>query len=182
MLSRGKAFLFIAAAQIASWIASSQNWYQVSMTPNDETVVLQSFDGFTVNSYTGPILSVTLAALAASLLTTKTARTITLWIGGFFSLALSALSGLGLSQQNLSGVATQIESATGIAATHGLTEVTITNLTAAPIGVGVFAVLGGFFAWSAISSSRWATKKSNQAIKTRTKIPTDAISLWDQQR
>jgi hypothetical protein len=181
-LTKARILLLLSLLEIAAWVFSGQNWYQVSMTPNDQTVVLQSFDAFTVNGFTSPMLTVTLAALTAALLTNGKSRSLIFSLASATSLGLAVLAGFFVWQQNLSGVAKQIESATGIAATHGLTGVQTMTQIAAPIGVGSYFLLAIGFGIAVNASRFWVKKPSESLAKASTKRPTDAISLWDQQR
>lgn len=181
-INRGRQLLTLAILELAAWIVSGQNWYEVSMTPDQDTLVLQSFDAMATNGFTGPILSVNLAALAAGLLTAGKSRSLIFSIASFSSLGLTILAAINVSQQNLAGVAKQIESATGIAATHGLTGVEVTTLISAPIGVGIYALLAIGFGYAAATSKFWQKRVAKVNQESNKKGPTDSISMWDQQR
>ena len=181
-ISRGRVLASIALLQIAAWVVSGQNWYEVSMSPNDESVVLLSFDAFSVNTFTSPILLALIAATAATFLTRGTSRLIVLLVGAVLSVGLSALALLNIAEKNLSSVSKQLETATGIAATHGLADVVTTVLPLAFVGVASYTALALGFAWAAWVCRFWAEKSQKSGRKVRAKAPTDAISLWDQQR
>lgn len=156
------------------------------MSPNDEVVTLQLFDGFTSYSWISPILLVCLAAISVSALTAGLSRTISLSIGIVGSALLVFLGSSAVIGQNLSGVAKQIESATGIAATHGVTGLFVETTQLAYLSLGTFALMGLIFLVAAITHHRWPSrirKSGNGMQKSFSEsTPQDAISLWDEQR
>lgn len=181
-LKKGKAILLLGVLETAAWVFAGQIWYKVSMTPNDETVVLKEFDGLAVHGYISPILFVTLAAIAVGLLTSGKARAGIFWTAAAAATSLTAMSAMDLANQNLSGVASQIELATGIAATHGLTGVEIVAQVASSVSLVSFGLLALGFALSAISSIGWQKREPQIIGNVAAKKPKDAISLWDEQR
>lgn len=181
-IQKGQTLLILVAIEIAAWVISGQPWYQVSMTPNDSTVILKEFDGLNTYGYLSPILLVTLSAIAVALLTLGKSRSIILWTATAASSLLVALTIADIQTQNLAGVAKEIESATGVAASHGLTGLETITLGAASISIGIFALLTLAFGYAAKSSSTWIKKPTQTTKTTWVRTPKDAISLWDEQR
>lgn len=194
MLTRARALTLIAVLEILSWITSSQNWFEISMAPNDETVVLQSFDGLTSYGFIGPILAVTLAAFSVALLTNGKSRILVFALGAAFTVGLAAFATISVLEQNLNGVAKQIEAATGIAATHGITGLATQTLPGAFLAIGSYILLALGFVVAAVSSGSWnqksiskeAASSSKPVAEKQAKHPAkrsgDPISLWDEQR
>jgi hypothetical protein len=177
-----KALSATALLLVLSWFGPGQTWFEVSMSPNDESVLLKSFDGYTAFAFISPLLLVSSAGFGMAMLSKKRSRTIALFIASVAQLSLAILALVKFASQDLSGVAKQIESATGIAANHGLDGVA-TNAQAAGFFAVAFLFLGGLaLLANAISSRDWADtpKKTDQRLKGSK--PKDSISLWDQQR
>lgn len=170
---------------IANYIATAQTWLLLEMAPNGTTVQLGSFDGFTTYSFLSPILLVCLAALFASLFLGGVGRK----IAGLLGLAAN-LSALGLLvprllSSDVSGLAPQIEQLTGIAATHGIKDLTVLVLPWAWISVGTLALLALIQGFFLLTERKWP-KKAAKSDKYQTgqtaKDENDTIGLWDSQR
>lgn len=182
MLSRGKSLLLLAGLQLAAWIAASQNWFQVTMAPNDNSVLLKSFDGFSSYAFISPLLLVTLASFIVGLLSKAVVRVIAFALAGISQMILTVLSVSKVAASDLSGVAKEIEAATGIAVSHGISDVTIDIQPAAFIALVSFALLALILFATAFASRKWAAQQRTEAPKSAKNSPRDPISLWDQQR
>ncbi len=180
-LTKGRSLGLIALMLIGSFALAGQTWYLVSMSPNDETVTLKSFDGYSAYAWVSPLLLVCLAAMATSAIAAAATRMVSLWVGALSSLALTLLSGIAISCQDLTGVAKELEIATGIAATHGVSGLDIATQPLALASIGFFAVLSLIFVFAIFASRHWinrivkGTRKASRPVK-------DSISLWDEQR
>lgn len=167
-------------------LTSAQVWYDVNMSPNEETVSLKSFDGYTVYPWIISILLVSLASIAAAAISRKLGRIVALSIGFAASAALVALTATALVKTDLLAVSKQIELATGIAATHGISNVSVSTLLPAYVALGAFFLLMLCFGLALISQRSWAERAASprtQADKaSKTTSPTDSIGLWDDQR
>jgi hypothetical protein len=179
--TKGRSLALILLILIGSFALAGQTWYLVSMSPNDETVTLKSFDGYSAYAWVSPLLLVCLAAMATSAISTAATRVASLWVGAVSSIALTLLSVFSISRQDLSGVAKELETATGIAATHGITGLDIATQPLAPASIGVFVVLSLVFLVAVFASRHW---KAKAVIATRQagRQGKDSISLWDEQR
>ena len=180
-MTRGRALGLIFIALLAAFFSSGQAWYKVSMTPNDETLTLQTFDGYTAYPWLSPLLLVCLAALAIAGLSKGKSQKIVFALGAVASFSLTVLAISVLTNRDLSGVAKQIETATGIAATHGMAGVTVQPQTAAYLSVFVYVALFGVFMLALLVQRAWQVNPRSFKTPSRT-APTDAISLWDEQR
>lgn len=179
--TKGRSLGLILLMLIGSFALAGQTWYLVSMSPNDETVTLKSFDGYSAYSWVSPLLLVCLAAMATSAISAAATRLVSLWVGALGSLALTILSGVSIARHDLSGVAKELETATGIAATHGITGLDIATQAFAPASIGVFAVLSLVFLVAIFASRQWKVKVE-KATRQPGRPVKDSISLWDEQR
>lgn len=182
MLTKGRTISVVLLLQVVAWLLSGQSWYQVSMAPDGESLVLQTFDGFTSYSFISALLLVALSGIAVALLSSKLARTVALLFSSFASICLAVFGTSNVLSTNLAGVSKQIESATGIAATHGLKGVETNTLIYAYLANASFVALAIATLAAAWFSRNWISRaKSPQKNPSRSK-PTDPISLWDEQR
>lgn len=182
MLSKGRSISFVLFLQVASWILSGQSWYQVSMAPDGESLVLQTFDGFTSYSFISALLLVALAGIAVAMLSNNFTRTAALLFSSLAGVCLAVLGITSVLSTNLAGITKQIESATGIAATHGLSGVQTNTLFYAYLANASFVALALATLATAWFSRNWVHRlRSPQENRSGPK-PTDPISLWDEQR
>ena len=165
----------------ASYILAAQPWFLVTMTPNQNEVVLRSFDGLSVSPSTSALLLVSFAGIASSLLTSGLARSISFSISALSQFLLATLAIVLITSKDLSAVANEIETATGIAANHGLKDVAIATQPLAFVSLAIFLLLGAVLGVTAVLSRSWQKSRVSvsRAKATRQKDP---ISLWDQQR
>lgn len=181
-MSKARLLAALSLFLIGAFIATGQTWYQVSMSPNGETVTLQTFDGYTAYSWASPLLLVCLAALAVALLTSGRARAAIFSVGSLSAISLLALSAVSVANQDLAGVAKQLETATGIAATHGIQGLETTSQPAALICIVLYGLIGLVFAISALTQHRWVARPKASGSSKKAAELKDAISLWDEQR
>jgi hypothetical protein len=182
LLSKGKSISVVLLLQVAAWILSGQGWYEVSMAPDGESLVLQTFDGFTSYSFISALLLVALAGTAVAMLSGKLTRTVALVFSAFAGVFLAVLGITSVLSTNLAGITNQIESATGIAATHGLSGVETNTLFYAYLAIATFVALALTTLAAAWFSRNWVNRLSSpQKNRSRSKL-TDPISLWDEQR
>ena len=127
------------------------------------------------------MLLVCLAAIATSSISTGVARLTSFIVGAVSSFVVALLSAFSIITQDLSGMSRELETATGIAATHGITGLQITTQPMAAVSIGVFLILSLTFGRTSISSKNWKSKPS-QANRQGQKPLKDSISLWDEQR
>lgn len=179
--SKGRSLGLVGLLLIGAFVLVGQTWYLVSMSPNDETVTLKDFDGFSSYNWISPLLLVCLAALATSAISVAATRLASLWLGAISSITLALLSAVSISRQDLSAVAKELEAATGIAATHGISGLEITTQPVALVSIGVFGATFTAFILAIISSKSWKARASKPALLKDRPVK-DTISLWDEQR
>lgn len=171
----------VFALLAAAYILAAQPWFLVTMSPNQDEVVLRSFDGLTVSPSASALLLVSFAGIAAALLTRGLARSISFSVSAASQFLSVALATALISRKDLSSVANEIEAATGIAANHGLKDVVIATQPVAIVSLVIFLLLGAVLGITA-ALSRGLQKSRVPAAKAKASRPKDPISLWDQQR
>ena len=179
--TKGRSLGLLALLLISSFSLAGQTWYLVSMSPNDETVTLKSFDGYSSYAWISPLLLVCLAAMATSAISSAATRLVCLGVGAVSSVALTLLAVASISRQDLAGVGKELETATGIAATHGITGLEIATQPLATASIGVFGLLSMVFVLAIFGSRYWKAKVA-KATKQTDRPVKDSISLWDEQR
>jgi hypothetical protein len=172
----------IAFLLLILFITSGRNWYEVSTTTQERSVVLSQFDGYTAYPWIAPLLLVALASFALASLLKPGFRGIVFGIGSAFSLLLGTMAWIAISNQDLGGLKSQLESLTGIAVTHGLENFQISTMYDAYISLGGFFLLSTFLVLASLAQSKWVKVAGTPSIKLEGKAPTDSISLWDEQR
>ena len=182
MRSKARQIILGLALYTLSLMLSSQTWFQISMDPGDTSVLLLEFSGVQAFPYITAIATLALATLVIASLLPKIGRISMISLSSFATLTGALLVFLGIRDQDLKNLAKDIETATGIAAAHGLSEFQISTLPVAGfsclalIGSGIYLAAMAYFSWN------WK-KKGTRATSTQAfKKPSDAISLWDQQR
>lgn len=184
-MTKSRALSLWAATVILSYIFASQDWYTLSMAPNGETVKLSSFDGLTAYGNLSPILMLNFAAiLVVSFVGTVARKCVAALI------VIANLSGLvwlvtRILQQDISGLSKQVEQMTGIAAAHGVEDLTVSALWAssgfvAALGLTTAVVCGILF-----TEKNWpkrSAKTERTTAATKAEEPNDAIGIWDSQR
>lgn len=184
-LTKSKTLGLWALILLANYIAAAQPWYSLEMAPNGTTVELGRYDGFTAYAFLSPILLVCLAALFASAFIGGVGRK----IAGLAALSVSALGVALLTPRilgaDVSGLASQIEKLTGIAATHGIKDLDVLVLSWAWISLALLLLLIAVQAAFMIVERNWPKRlaKSDRYQTSQTaKDDNDTIGLWDSQR
>ena len=180
-LTKGRTLALIFIVLLGCFLLAGQAWYLVSMSPNDEAITIRNFDGYSSYPWISPLLLVCLAAFATSAISSGGTRLTSFLVGTVSSLCLTFLSAISISTQDLSGVANEIEAATGIAATHGIAGIEISTQPFALGSCGAFMGLGILFALAFSVSRKWKVKVVQSSQRTLKPVK-DSISLWDEQR
>lgn len=164
-------------------IAASQTWFQLSMSPNGDAVTISEFDGFTTYSFISAVLLASLAAVFVISFVGTLARKI-------ISILALVLSGAGLAllisrvaTSDISGLSSQIEKATGIAANHGIKNVDVVTTIWSQLGIASFVLLSVATLLVLLTERNWPARVAKiERQQSKAKAPTDNISLWDSQR
>jgi hypothetical protein len=183
---------------VASFFLAGQPWYEVTMSPNDEELLLKSFDGFSAYGWLSPMLLVCLAAAAVAALINGLGSRLVLCFGFLVSTATAFLTANAVAVQDLTGVKQELESATGVAATHGISGLGIQSTQFAFLSSTSLCLVAAVYLYSLITQASWViTPSSVKAPNTKTSMasnskpakpirskstPKDSISIWDEQR
>ena len=184
-MSKSRALTLWAALVILSYIFVSQDWFTLEMTPNGETVKLASFDGVSAYSTLSPLLMLNFAAILVVSFVGSLARkfvALTIALVNISSLVWTALR---VQQQDISGLAKQVEQMTGIAAAHGVDDVVVTSLWASIAFLITLALSTGAVGLILFKEHRWpkrSAKTERRGAAGRVEEPKDAIGIWDSQR
>jgi hypothetical protein len=163
-----------------SIILTAQTWFSFEMNVNDDALRLQSFDGFSAFAFAAPIFGVIGTAIVLVPLSSRNSARPLLASAGSFAMLLAVLLAVALDQQDYSGLASELETATGIAQAHGLEGAKVSLLWPAFAAPLVLFLLAAFLWAGLFISSGWAERKSQS--KTKKLAPNDSIGLWDSQR
>ena len=179
---KGRVFALLLIILVLAFVLSGQGWYTVSMNPNDSALVLKSFDGYTTYAYLSPLLLVCLAGTATAAISPGITRIVSFTMAALASSLLVGLTLVNVIGQNLSGVSKQIESATGIAATHGIKDLTVQVSFYSQASIVSYFLMLIAFVWALVACRSWVTMARSQGAESVRGKLTDPISLWDQQR
>lgn len=184
-MSKSRALTLWAALVILSYIFVSQDWFTLEMTPNGETVKLASFDGVSAYSTLSPLLMLNFAAILVVSFVGSLARKfvgLTIALVNISSLVWTALR---VQQQDISGLAKQVEQMTGIAAAHGVDDVVVTSLWASIaflVALALSTAAVGLILFTERSWPKRSAKTERTSAAKRVEEPKDAIGIWDSQR
>lgn len=184
-MNKSRALTLWAALVILSYIFVSQDWFTLEMTPNGETVKLASFDGVSAYSTLSPLLMLNFAAILVVSLVGSLARkfvALTIAIVNITSLVWTAIR---VQQQDISGLAKQVEQMTGIAAAHGVDDLVVTSLWASIgflVALSLSTAAVGLIIFTERSWPKRSAKTERTSATKRVEEPKDAIGIWDSQR
>lgn len=188
-MNRSRAIAIAFAPQLLALLVLAQPWFKVSMLVEGSSVELGSFDGATTFPATSPIALLSLAALsvvAISAAKTRIAAMLILIIAN--SAALLFMVPMVLQRQ-ISALDAELDRLTGIANTHGLSNVTVTSSGLEFVWIGSIAATVFLVFWLLWLSKGWSNEdrstsaRSNTPRKRNSKPKTESsIDLWDNQR
>jgi hypothetical protein len=184
-MNKSRALIIWAVLVILSYIFASQDWYTLSMSPNGDSVKLASFDGMSAFGNLSPLLMLNFAAiLVVSFVGSLTRKVVAATIA-LANLATAIWLGIRVQQQDISGLSKQVEQMTGIAAAHGVEDLTVASLWASNgllVSLGLTAALLVFILFSEKSWPKRPVKTERFAQSKRVEEPKDAIGIWDSLR
>ena len=184
-MNKSRALTLWAALVILSYSCVSQDWFTLEMTPNGETVKLASFDGVSAYSTLSPLLMLNFAAILVVSFVGSLARkfvALTIAIVNITSLVWTAIR---VQQQDISGLAKQVEQMTGIAAAHGVDDLVVTSLWASIgflVALSLSTAAVGLIIFTERSWPKRSAKTERTSATKRVEEPKDAIGIWDSQR
>jgi uncharacterized membrane protein (TIGR02234 family) len=170
--------------ELLALLLLTQSWFDISMAPNGEPVSLGSFDGATTYAVAMPLSLFALAAILVALITSRATQLIVIGLSMVSVFAAIMLLAPAIFSKNIASLDTQLARLTGIANTHGISDLTI-GTTYAPIAWLLVQLLTGLWLAAAlIWQRRWPVADKTTPVDKSTKQKTDGstISLWDNQR
>lgn len=184
-MSKSRALTLWAALVILSYIFVSQDWFTLEMTPNGETVKLASFDGVSAYSTLSPLLMLNFAAILVVSFVGSLARKFVALTIALINISSLVWTAIRVQQQDVSGLAKQVEQMTGIAAAHGVEDLVVTSLWASIaflIALALCTAAVGLILFTERSWPKRSAKTERTSAAKRVEEPKDAIGIWDSQR
>jgi len=188
-MSRPRALSIALAPQLLALIVLAQPWFSVSMLVEGENVQLGSFDGATTFPSTSPIALLSLAALsvvAISAAKTRVAAILILIAANFSAVIFIAPM---ILQKQISALDTELDRLTGIANTHGLSNVTVTSSSLEFVWLACLAITVVLGFWMLRLSRGWTNEDKSTSARSDGAKPRgsrakteSSIDLWDNQR
>jgi uncharacterized membrane protein (TIGR02234 family) len=176
--------LWIAFAGFA-YVSASQDWFTLSMNPNGDKVVLSNYDGLTTYPNLSALLMLNFAALLAVAFVGTWARKIITALVSALNVVTLVWVFTRIQVQDVSALAKQVEQLTGIAAVHGIKNITTATQNSPYLFLGGLALLIATQVLVLLGESKWPKRESKTELpKAANKVeePKDAIGIWDSQR
>jgi hypothetical protein len=184
-MTKGRLLALWAGLVILGYIFASQDWFALSMAPDGKVVKLSSYDGLTAYSNLSPLLMLNFVVILAVAFVGTLGRKITLGLIALLNLATLVSTIIRVTAQDVSGLAKQVEQMTGIAAAHGVEDMSI-QVQLAPMGfIGALATTTLLLVYLLVVERKWPKRSAKTEIAskaTKTAEPKDAIGIWDSQR
>lgn len=184
-MSKGRALVLWVALAILAYICASQDWYTLSMAPNGDAVKLATYDGLTAYGNLSPVLILNFAAILVVAFVGSLGRKIISAVILLANLGTLAWMVTRVASQDVSGLAKQVEQMTGIAAAHGVEDLTVLT-QGAPYGFLVsMGLLVGVSLLVLVTEKKWPKRQARTELadaKAKPSEPKDAIGIWDSQR
>lgn len=176
--------------QLLNLLLLTQNWYSISMAPNGQSVTLGDYTGADANPSAMASTSFALVAILVVGFTAGLARLIAIILALLADVALTVFVGMAIVHQNISALDSTLDRLTGIAQTHGISGLTISQSWLAIAWLIVQVLLDLSLVASAIWQRRWSStraakttsKDAPAAAKRKPRKPASTIDLWDDQR
>jgi hypothetical protein len=172
----------LLALQFLALLLLTQTWFTISMRRNGSLTSLGEFDGATTYSSAMPTTLFAIASCLVALLTKTKTKRVFLGLAALASTWLAIFLSLQVLVRNVSGLDPQLERLTGIAKTHGVTDLTIQTSLFPWMWLVVTALEIACAAWLAISGAVWSVALPNNHLVKAKRAPTSTIELWEQQR
>lgn len=167
---------------VLTGILSGQSWLAFAMNVDGSDLNVSSFDGYTSYTYLGVVIPVLFLTIAVSAMSSRIVQRFSLVLGFLVSAGLLLALVLALASRDVSGLAQELESATGIAMNHGASAAEARLLWPAPVVSVLFGLLTLLFGAAILSVKGWFPRQVSKKSVAKASIPKDAISLWDAQR
>jgi hypothetical protein len=188
-VKRSQALASLIALQLLGILLLTQTWYSISMSPEGHTVTLGEYAGTDANPSAMPALLFVAVALFVIAFTTGLARIVTLSAALVATALNLAFLAMATFSKDISALDATLDRLTGIAKTHGIADLSITQTPWAFVWLAAQALFCVLLlacllwqrSWSKAASKSSAAKPSVNS-KSKAKTPKSAIDLWDEQR
>jgi hypothetical protein len=188
-MSRPRVLAISLAPQLLALIVLAQPWFKVSMLVDGASVDLGAFDGATTFPATSPIALLSLAALSVVAISAGKARVAAIVILIAANLAALLLIVPMILQKQISALDTELDRLTGIANTHGLSNLTVTSSSIEYVWLASLAVTVALGVWMLRLSKGWSNEDKSSSSRGDSAKPRgsrakseSSIDLWDNQR
>jgi hypothetical protein len=176
--------LWIAFATFA-YVSASQDWFTLSMSPNGDTVKLSSYDGLTTYGNLSAVLMLNFAGILTVGFVGSLGRKITTGLITLLNASVLVWATTRVFAQDISGLAKQVEQMTGIAAAHGIKDVTVSTQASAFWFLGALAAVTLTNVLVLIFERTWPKRTAKTDLPSKAgkdSEPKDSIGIWDAQR
>jgi hypothetical protein len=184
-MTKGRILAIWLAIAVFSYVLASQDWYTLSMSPNGDTVKLSTYDGLTAYGNLSPVLMLNFAAILAVAFVGSIGRRIVAALMVLVNLGSLVWTLTRIANQDVTGLAKQVEQMTGIAAAHGVDDLTV-ETQFAPFGfLFAVALLTTIALMTLFSERQWPKRQARTELASkniRANEPKDSIGIWDSQR
>ena len=165
----------------------TQSWFDISMAPNQSVVSLGSFDGASTYPVAMPLALFSLAALLVAAISIKRMQLVALILALIAVTASLFLVIPALAARNISALDQQLARLTGIANSHGISDLTVDSTYAGIAWIIAQSVLGIWLVISVYRQPKWSNSDRSRYQKStvnggKEKLDTSSIGLWDSQR
>jgi hypothetical protein len=184
-MTKGRLLAIWIAFAVFAYVSASQDWFTLSMSPEGKTVKLASYDGLTSYSSLSATLMLNFAGILAVAFVGTIGRKITTGVLALLNLGVLVWSTSRIATQDISGLAKQVEQMTGIAAAHGIKDVSVVTQTNAYLFVAALAFTTLISFLVLITERRWPKRISKTEMPSKdvkATEPKDSIGIWDSQR
>jgi len=176
--------LWVAFATFA-YVTASQDWFTLSMNPDGETTKLASYDGLTAYGNISAALMLNYAGILVLAFVGSLGRKITAGLIAILNAAFLVWLATRVFSQDISGLAKQVEQMTGIAAVHGIKNVSVATEGSAFWFMAAMALATVVSIAVLAFERKWPKRQSKTELPSQSSKdtePKDSIGIWDSQR
>jgi hypothetical protein len=184
-MTKGRTLTLWVAFAILAYVLASQDWYNLSMSPNGETVKLSTYDGLTSYGNLSPVLMLNFAAILVVAFVGNLGRRIVTALMVLVNIGTLAWMVSRIASQDVTGLAKQVEQMTGIAAAHGVEGLTVATQFATYGFLFSMGLLVTTAVVALLTEKKWPKRQARTEVSSKTtkaSEPKDSIGIWDSQR
>ena len=181
-MTRGRLLALLLVLQLLATLILTQTWFSIAMVLNGNPTTLGEYDGATTYAIAMPVNLLSLALLGVALLTRGLTTRILLAVLALVAIANGIFLMLQVLARNVSGLDSQLERLTGIAKTHGISDLQISTSAFPWIWLTVTILITLIAGYGTAVGRIWTLKALRQTKPTARAAKLDPISLWEDQR